>query len=62
MSLSLIALFLGIIGEYLGRIYRQVKRRPLTIIEAEVGTGAYAGAHARARVGSTPAAGDVSAP
>jgi polyisoprenyl-phosphate glycosyltransferase len=35
-SLSLNALFLGIIGEYLGRIYRQVKRRPLTIIEREV--------------------------
>jgi dolichol-phosphate mannosyltransferase len=35
-SLSLNALFLGIIGEYLGRIYRQVKRRPLTVIEREV--------------------------
>jgi glycosyltransferase involved in cell wall biosynthesis len=35
-SLSLNALFLGIIGEYLGRIYRQVKRRPLTIVEREV--------------------------
>ncbi len=35
-SLSLNALFLGIIGEYLGRIYKQVKRRPLTIIEREV--------------------------
>jgi glycosyltransferase involved in cell wall biosynthesis len=35
-SLSVNALFLGIIGEYLGRIYRQVKRRPLTIIEREV--------------------------
>jgi len=35
-SLSLNALFLGIIGEYLGRIYRQVKRRPLTIIEREL--------------------------
>jgi polyisoprenyl-phosphate glycosyltransferase len=31
------ALFLGIIGEYLGRIYQQVKRRPLTIIERRVG-------------------------
>jgi polyisoprenyl-phosphate glycosyltransferase len=36
-SLSLNALFLGIIGEYLGRIYRQVKKRPLTIIEREIG-------------------------
>lgn len=35
-SLSLNALFLGVIGEYLGRIYRQVKRRPLTIIEREL--------------------------
>ena len=36
-SLGLNALFLGIIGEYLGRIYKQVKRRPLTIIEQEIG-------------------------
>ena len=35
-SLSLNALFLGVIGEYLGRIYKQVKRRPLTIIEREI--------------------------
>ena len=35
-SISLNALFLGIIGEYLGRIYLQVKRRPLTIIEQEL--------------------------
>lgn len=35
-SLSLNALFLGIIGEYLGRIYRQVKKRPLTIVENEI--------------------------
>lgn len=32
-SLSLNAVFLGIIGEYVGRIYIQVRRRPLTIIE-----------------------------
>jgi polyisoprenyl-phosphate glycosyltransferase len=32
-SLSLISMFLGIIGEYLGRIYQQLKRRPLTIIQ-----------------------------
>jgi len=36
MSLGLNALFLGIIGEYLGRIYRQMKRPGQAIIEAEV--------------------------
>lgn len=36
LSLSVNALFLGIIGEYLGRIYKQVKQRPLTIVEAEL--------------------------
>ena len=41
-SLGLNALFLGIIGEYLGRIYKQVKRRPLTIIEQEIGAAAAA--------------------
>ena len=30
------ALFLGVIGEYLGRIYQQVKRRPVTLVEAEI--------------------------
>ena len=38
-SLGLNALFLGIIGEYLGRIYRQVKHRPLTIVERVVNPG-----------------------
>ena len=36
MSISLNALFLGIIGEYLRRIYRQVKREPLTIIDQTI--------------------------
>lgn len=36
LSLSLNALFLGVIGEYLGRIFKQVKKRPLTIIEKEI--------------------------
>lgn len=37
-GISINALFLGIIGEYLGRIYQQVKKKPLTIIEAEIGS------------------------
>ncbi|TVX97065.1 glycosyltransferase family 2 protein [Cohnella terricola] len=36
LSLSLNALFLGIIGEYLGRIYQQVKKKPMTIIERQI--------------------------
>ncbi len=36
LSLSLNALFLGIIGEYLGRIYKQVKHGPNVIIEAAI--------------------------
>ena len=36
IGISLNAVFLGIIGEYLGRIYNQIRRRPLTIIEASI--------------------------
>lgn len=36
LSLSLNAVFLGVIGEYVGRIYQQVRRRPLAIIEHHV--------------------------
>lgn len=32
-SISINAMLLGIIGEYLGRLYQQSKKRPLTIIE-----------------------------
>jgi dolichol-phosphate mannosyltransferase len=35
-SISINAMLLGIIGEYLGRMYRQVKKTPLTIIEAVI--------------------------
>ena len=35
-GISVNALFLGVIGEYLGRIYQQVKKRPLIIIESEL--------------------------
>jgi len=38
LSIALNACFLGIIGEYLGRIYNQSIKRPLTIIEKEVDT------------------------
>ena len=36
LSLSLNALFLGVLGEYLGRIYKQLKRSPDTIIEKKL--------------------------
>ncbi len=36
VGISVNALFLGIIGEYLGRIYQQVKKRPLVIIEHQL--------------------------
>jgi glycosyltransferase involved in cell wall biosynthesis len=48
LSLSLNALFLGIIGEYVGRIYHQVRRRPLTIIETEIDHAPERGARAHA--------------
>lgn len=35
-SISLNAIFLGVIGEYLARIYVQLKRRPMTIIQDRV--------------------------
>ena len=35
-SLSLNALFLGVIGEYVGRIYRQMKKGALTVIQEEI--------------------------
>lgn len=35
-SIGLNALLLGIIGEYIGRIYKNVKRVPFTIIEARI--------------------------
>jgi dolichol-phosphate mannosyltransferase len=36
LSGGLNALLLGVLGEYLGRVYRQVRRRPLTIVEREL--------------------------
>lgn len=36
LSTSLNALLFGIQGEYIGRIYRQVQKQPLTIIESQI--------------------------
>ena len=36
VSISINAMLLGIIGEYLGRMYRQVREAPLTIIESVI--------------------------
>lgn len=35
-GISLNGLFLGVIGEYIGRIYNQIRRRPLVIIEKTI--------------------------
>jgi polyisoprenyl-phosphate glycosyltransferase len=35
-SISINAMLLGIIGEYLGRMYRQIKKTPLTIVESVI--------------------------
>ncbi|MBT8447933.1 MAG: glycosyltransferase family 2 protein [Gammaproteobacteria bacterium] len=32
LSVGINAIFLGVMGEYLGRVYKQVKKRPLTIV------------------------------
>src|SRR5262249_37672951 len=36
LSMSVNAFFFGLMGECLGRIFRQVKRGPVTIVEAEL--------------------------
>jgi polyisoprenyl-phosphate glycosyltransferase len=36
VSLGVNALFLGIIGEYLGRMFQQMKHRPITIIDDRI--------------------------
>jgi glycosyltransferase involved in cell wall biosynthesis len=47
ISLALNATFLGIIGEYLARIYRQLKPGPLAIVERFVDHGAIAASEVR---------------
>ena len=41
LSLGLNAFFLGIIGEYLGRVYNHVKKRPTVIIEQCIDSDGY---------------------
>lgn len=36
LSISINAMLLGIIGEYLGRMYRQIRKKPFTIIERAI--------------------------
>jgi hypothetical protein len=33
-------MFLGIVGEYLGRVFDEVKRRPLYLVDELIGPGA----------------------
>jgi dolichol-phosphate mannosyltransferase len=40
LGIALNSLFLGVIGEYLGRIYKQVKRGPNTVIDRAIGAEA----------------------
>ena len=35
-SLGINALFLGIIGEYLGRMFQQMKKRPITVVDTRI--------------------------
>lgn len=44
-GISLNAIFLGIIGEYVGRIYNQVRIRPTTVIERAINMPEISGTH-----------------
>ncbi|WP_050999995.1 glycosyltransferase family 2 protein [Sinorhizobium fredii] len=53
LSITLNAIFLGIIGEYIGRIFMQSKRRPTPIVEASLNDEFHIHPeHAPSRVGS----------
>jgi dolichol-phosphate mannosyltransferase len=39
VGISVNSLFLGIIGEYLGRIYKQSKRQPVSIVQFSIENG-----------------------
>lgn len=44
-GISINALFLGVIGEYIGRIYHQVRRRPTVIVERSLNVEASGGVY-----------------
>lgn len=50
LGMSLNAIFMGVLGEYISRIYQQVRQRPLTLIERALNVGER---NARSRSGSS---------
>jgi polyisoprenyl-phosphate glycosyltransferase len=48
VSITLNAMFLGIVGEYLGRVFMQAKHRPVPIIQATLNTDTEQGTHSAA--------------
>ena len=47
LGMSLNAIFMGVLGEYVSRIYQQVRQRPLTLIEKAVNVGVSPGSAAQ---------------
>jgi dolichol-phosphate mannosyltransferase len=52
LGMSLNAIFMGVLGEYISRIYQQIRQRPLTLIERSLNFGERDG-HSSGRSGDT---------